>query len=360
MTLSRSGFIVACLSGLLTISLVASPASAIILQDGNQPTNIPGADLIGTADTQANCVVIAPNMIITTRHQGMNTNIVINGVSYTAVETMPHATADLRVSRIVDSNGDSANLTSWAELWTTDQGNEIGQNIILGGYGKSTGAFTGSGYLWGPETSVDQLRWGTNIIDSALSKTTYNSGTSDVLELDFTRLISAGNTPFEASVATYDSGGGWYIDSGGTWYVAGITRGTERNGETRFNDWADAVRVSSYADWIYSITRIDGDIDGDLTVSVTDLGILAGNYNSGTGLTWYQGDIDGNGEINVTDLGMLAGNYGFDGTNDMPTMVPTGAMAGGSAPEVPEPTTAVLLALAGPALLARKRRSKGH
>ncbi len=355
MTLSRPGIIAVCLAGLFTVSLMVSPASAIILQDGNQPTDIPGVGTIGSNGTNASCVVIAPNFIVTTRHQGYNTSIVIDGVTYTAVQTWANSTADIRVSRIVDSSSDSANLDTWAELWTSAQGDEVGQEIVLGGFGKAAGSYLGNGYAWQPGTSVDQLRWGTNEIDSALSRSSYGSGTSDVIELDFTRL--ANGTTYEASVAYADSGGGWYIDQDNTWYVAGLTRVVERIGATLFGDWADAVQISSYSDWIYSITRVDGDANGDLKVSLADLTILATNFDTGSGATWYQGDFSGNGEVTLADLTMLATNYGFDGTGGMPTPL-EGASGGDS--EIPEPTTALLLALAGPALLARKRHRKGH
>ncbi len=354
MTLSRPGIIVACLSWLITISLMVSPASAIILQDGNQPTDIPGVDMIGTVGSQASCVVIAPNFILTTRHQGFNNNVVINGVDYTVVDTLAHNSADFRFSRIVDSNGDSPNFDTWAELWTSAQGSEVGQEIVLGGFGRAAGSYLGNGYAWLPGTSVDQLRWGTNEIDATLSKASYSSGTTDVIELDFTRLSNG--TTYEASVATYDSGGGWYIDQDDTWYVAGLTRAVEGTGATIFGDWADAVRVSSYADWIYNVIRISGDANWDFKVTLSDLTILATNYGTSSGATWYDGDFNNSGTVTLADLTMLATNYGFDGTDGSQTLLDIfyDGPAGGSG--VPEPSTMVLLALAGPALLVKKRR----
>ncbi len=336
---------------------MVSPASAIILQDGNQPTDIPGVDMIGTVGSQAGSVVIAPNFILTTRHQGFNSNVVINGVDYTVVDTLPHS-ADFRISRIVDSSGDSPDLNTWAELWTSAQGSEVGQEIVLGGFGKPAGSYLGNGYSWGGGTSVDQLRWGTNEIDSALSRSSYASGTSDVIELDFSRL--ANGTTYEASVATYDSGGGWYIDQNNTWYVAGLTRAAERTGATLFGDWADAVRISSYADWIYNVTRIPGDANWDFKVTLSDLTILATNFETGSGATWYEGDFNNSGTVTLADLTILATNFGFDGTDGSQTLLDIFNVgpAGGSG--VPEPTTALLLVLAWPALLARKRRTKAH
>ncbi len=353
MTLLRSGIFIVCLSGLLTISLMVSPAHAIILQNSNQPTAIPGSGAIGSFGNNASCVVIAPNFIVTTRHQGYSTAIEIDGVSYTAVQQWTHSTADIRVVRIEDSNSDPANLApgTWAELWTAAQGSEVGQEIVIGGYGVAGTRF-GSGYQWAPGTTVDQLRWGTNEIDSALTKSSYGGGTSDVLEYDFTRIASG--TDYEAAVGYADSGGGLYIEDTGTWYVAGLTRSVQRADYTGFGDWADGVRISSYADWVYDITRVDGDANGDLKVSLSDLTILATNYDSGPGRTWYQGDFSGDGEVTLADLTMLATTYGFDGTGGMPTPLTSDFAEG-----VPEPSTMLLLAAAGPALLARRRR-KSH
>jgi hypothetical protein len=53
-----------------------------------------------------------------------------------------------------------------------------------------------------------------------------------------------------------------------------------------------------------------GDTNGDGTVDVGDLGILAANYGKTTGATWATGDFNGDGAVDVGDLGILAANYG--------------------------------------------------
>jgi hypothetical protein len=51
-----------------------------------------------------------------------------------------------------------------------------------------------------------------------------------------------------------------------------------------------------------------GDANRDRTVDVTDLGVLATNWQ-GSGKTFAQGDFNGDGVVDVTDLGILATNW---------------------------------------------------
>ncbi|MBN2295271.1 MAG: hypothetical protein JXM70_22765 [Pirellulales bacterium] len=55
---------------------------------------------------------------------------------------------------------------------------------------------------------------------------------------------------------------------------------------------------------------IDGDINGDGSVDVSDLGILATNYKTGSGKSREQGDLTGDGIVDESDLSILAENYG--------------------------------------------------
>lgn len=97
-------------------------------------------------------------------------------------------------------------------------------------------------------------------------------------------------------------------------------------------------------------------------VDVGDLAILAANYN-GTGKVWQQADFTGDGNTNVGDLAVLAANFNqadpnwaVAGTVGLPAT--PGAGSGGiAAAGVPEPTSIVMLALAGLAAVGVRRRS---
>jgi hypothetical protein len=80
---------------------------------------------------------------------------------------------------------------------------------------------------------------------------------------------------------------------------------------------------------------VPGDATLDGTVDVSDLGVLAGHWG-GPG-RWQTGDFSGDGWVDVSDLGILAGGWST------------------SSKSVPEPTSLILLAAGGLALLRRRR-----
>lgn len=53
-----------------------------------------------------------------------------------------------------------------------------------------------------------------------------------------------------------------------------------------------------------------GDINGDQTVNLADLGILLGHYGLTGGAAYDDGDVNGDGAIDLTDLGTLLSTYG--------------------------------------------------
>ena len=85
---------------------------------------------------------------------------------------------------------------------------------------------------------------------------------------------------------------------------------------------------------------VSGDINADRKVSLSDLTILATNYNRPDGGNWADGDLNGDGVITLADLTILATHFGYDGT-------------GG---DIPEPASALLLAFGWGAMLFRVRR----
>jgi len=102
---------------------------------------------------------------------------------------------------------------------------------------------------------------------------------------------------------------------------------------------ADSVVLNASA---ISWTAIPGDADLDGSVLLSDLSILAFNWESDTGMDWSTADFDFNGVVNLADLSALA--FHWEETESA------------GAPPVPEPMTVGLLVLGGAALLRRRRR----
>jgi hypothetical protein len=55
---------------------------------------------------------------------------------------------------------------------------------------------------------------------------------------------------------------------------------------------------------------LEGDVNGDGVVNITDLGILLSNFGIPSGATLGQGDVSGDGAVNITDLGIVLAAFG--------------------------------------------------
>jgi hypothetical protein len=363
--------------------VAASPAFAIILHNDNQPTDRPTDAAVGRwkggPGSNASCVMIAPNYAITTRHQygGVGQTIEVGGQSVQVAEVWTNGTTDLRVVRLAYANGAPLNLTAgqYVSVYTGRDESTTSKSIVMGGFGMGRGSNLYStvgnklyGYTWSGTTN-DTERWGTNLVDSTVNNYSISGYTSDILVAHFD---APGSTTYEAGVAAWDSGGGWFHkQEDGTWAVVGLSEYTAHasisqswfanstNGSSN-PDEMGAVRVSSYASWITSTARfysvIGGDANWDGTVDVTDLGLLATNYGIATGGTWAKGDFNGDGKVDVVDLGLMATNYGQSGTvaagfdySNVPDY-----STGDASMLVPEPVSLIVLAAGGAGLLRRR------
>lgn len=276
------------ISAVLASAFFATDAAGVIIHpadDGSIGTvPRPAASVVGRWSTNASAVAIAPNHILTTRHQGggVGTTVVFGGMSYTVAAVTNVGTADLRVARITTVGGGSpANLTSFTPVYT---GIDSVSPFTLGGFGRGRGAdlvTTGGtyGYQWASEGNTN-LRFGRNTIETAgVAVDTVFGYTSDVLGADFDGHNAVSAVPFEAMATQFDSGSGWFVENGaGNWQVAAITRavghaagnGSEPGDRALFAshlnaavpapDGMDAVRLSSYRTFIESTIPEPGSI----------------------------------------------------------------------------------------------------
>jgi hypothetical protein len=96
----------------------------------------------------------------------------------------------------------------------------------------------------------------------------------------------------------------------------------------------------------YGDATLDGQID------TVDFNVLAANFGS-TNAGWATADFDGDGTVDTLDFNLLASNFGFHFS--LADQMRSGALASiGST--VPEPASFGLLAVAGAAMLAKRRR----
>ena len=295
------------------------PCFAVVLHPDGEPnliewTDRPDLDVVGrwsTGEDGASCVAVATNAIITTRHQGggIGTSVWFGGIEYTVEEIINEPNnVDLRICR-VKRKIPGATYLKYTPLYTlTDERNK---EIVMGGYGKGRGIpvsdANGNGFSWTGDNQT--RRWGTNrilnlnwyeVIDASVY-------TSDTIKSTFG---PSGATPYEATVAQHDSGGGWYIKDGdGNWSLAALNAYVQYANASYYSpaehQWG--IRISSYADWISQNTppRLDGDYSGDNEINFIDFSILAANWerldclanNDCNGV-----DSEPDGDVDLVDL----------------------------------------------------------
>jgi hypothetical protein len=350
------------------VLLAPTTGLSIILHEGGEPNLLTWADkpanaVVGRWSYNASFVVVSPKWILTTRHQNTNPATVdINGVTYNCIYNTtywtggPAGNADIRLIRLKNTDGADPNLAYAPPCTITDEMQD--PNIVIGGYGKTRASTLKSysstpphellpyGYVWSTETSniANSLHWCTNIIDG--NGTVNQTYISNVIEAHFN---DQGTTPpateYEGIPAEFDSGGGWFIKDGTVWKVAGLTRGVSRhvtvNGEVQswfrnpsepevptsdpnYIESMDAVRISSYAAWIQTITTADcngpvpvqGDLNSDCKVDMLDLVEIANQWlrtNCVSGNNFCQwADIQPDGDVDMIDFAIFAHNWLVD------------------------------------------------
>jgi hypothetical protein len=373
----------------LAVLLCAGPALGIVFHPGHEPapdwSDKPADQLIGRWSYNGSFVVIAPNWIIGTRHQGTRPDTVrIGEIDYTTEYSNawtggPDATAssaggmDFQLARLTAPDGSDANLTDFADIYT---GNFFaGMELRLGGYGRGRGddlQATGLdgglityGYQWGTRVN-SELRWATNRANNVVSRN-IDGTTTPLITADFDDPGAGNPTEYEGTVAEYDSGCGWFVRVGEQWQLLGLTRGVQAHGspwpasgeswfrrstapDTLDPDEIDAIRVSQreLRNWIDSTIWRANNTNGDGHVTDADYTIWADNYGA-TNALWEMGDWNQDGSVTDADYTIWADNYeGGIPAGDLTFLMPPGG--------VPEPLTALTLAACLP--LLQRRRGK--
>ncbi|MBI9018986.1 MAG: hypothetical protein JEZ07_17180 [Phycisphaerae bacterium] len=296
-----------------------------------QWTSHPPDSVVGRWSTNASCVAIAPNYVITTIHQNgtEGLTVTIDSKSYVVdrIWVLPAASCginpDIRLARLKD-----ANLANYVPLYKKN--NECGKYTVIGGFGKGRGekmlADDGEAYAyqWAPGAN-DTFRWCSNTIDNVFFDMHINCPndvilTGDLIQADFAPIPYDGIHPvtqYEGIITQFDSGGGWFIFDDGLWKVAGLSNLVSHNGYGQFRspvctetvspDEFYAMRVSRYAEYIEKIIQeqqmlLQRDFNDDGSVDLLDFQLLSSQlHNAPTG----KFDINNDGIIDNNDIQAL-------------------------------------------------------
>jgi len=361
--------------------VITTPCGAVVLQADSGLSARPGDGVIGRWATNASAVAVGPNFALTTRHQGggEGSEITFGGQSYTVAEVFDcvdgGSEVDLRLVRIMGSNGAPANLGEYVSLYTASD--EAGQAAVIGGMGLGSGAeiTTSSGTTYGYEwQGPASLRWGTNTIDYAeglrpMSRSGYYSR---IIVTDFDEITPGGSaSAHEAALADGDSGGGLFVYSDSQWLLAGVAAYVDHSGESWFrNEYTGGadpdrnyfIRVSDYADFLLDPSRFDpwsvlaGDANWDGVVDEADYDALIdhlGQEELQEGMTWWQmGDFNNDQTVDALDYDILAGNFGLDSREGSGGGIPRQAPPLHS----PEPTVFMILTIGMVGFLRKSRK----
>jgi len=362
----------------IAILLPCRPAPGLVLHTDDQPATRPPDAVIGRWAYNASCVVINPNLVLTTRHQGghVGSTVEIAGQSYVVSETFDHYMADLRIARITKPEGQPVILDEWAFVYAGRS--DFKRSAVFGGYGRGRGTtlYTDAGvpyaYTWSGGLNTT-LRWGVNYVDVPVWEIQASGYRSKGLRADFDDFDVGGYVPHEAAPAAGDSGGGWFVYENDRWELIGLNAIAEHSNETWFRDpstgspnpdYVYAVRVRSYADWIAITIRdnlLIGDADGNGIVNGCDYCVWSDHLGE-TGLPsfleggWAMGNFNSDDIVNGGDYTLWADHYGWTAAGPGPKSAVTSRRAAGGRP-VPAPTMLLLMAPAGVALLKRRART---
>ena len=191
------------------------------------------------------------------------------------------------------------------------------------------------------------------------------SGTLDITDNHI--VVDYSGTDPIASIAAWIANG----YAGGTWTGTGIASSTAAANASSYGigyaDAADAGNPAGLsAGQIEIMYTLLGDANLDGKVNGTDFNLLATNFNQSVTDGWDEGDFNYDGKVNGEDFNLLAVNFNQTASQSADSAADLAALNAFAEANsinlvtlnVPEPTSAAILIVAGSALLRRRRSSR--
>ena len=293
------------------------------------PPAMPPESVVGRWLGNASFVVVAPDWVLTTRHQGGSpATLTINGDVYNCTYNSQWegggVNADIRLIRLTKLDGSKPNLTHTPLYSGTT---EKGQEVVIGGYGLAKDSpllnpdSIQYGYYLKSSEGNTTSEWYCNQIEGISQKYDSYGRVSEVLYCYFDGPDSNKALEHEGMPTLYDSGGGWFLETAQGWQLVALSRSIEyhntyelcwfKNPTTLRDDpdFFDGVRVSTYADWANAIIQqnetFNADFTNDYCVDVEDLCVLCCNWLKDSSLenNWCDGcDLNTDGLVDLLDF----------------------------------------------------------
>ena len=266
------------LAVLCVFSAVAAEAVIVSGGDGSQNTTAPsggqGWDYVGKIDhatANSGVTYISNNWFITAYHiQSLDnpTGVILGGSTYsidagswTRLQNSSGGNADLAMFRVTGGTVGlpgltvrSSNLPNNSALTMIGNGRNRAAGLTYwdAGWNEVPSGGTYSGYKW---AAGSQKRWGTNTKQANAGLVNDGFGITDMFFTDFDAASG------EAQGATYDSGGGVFVNNGGNWELAGVMLTTsgysgQPAGTAVFGNRTYSADMRYYADQINTTAAI--------------------------------------------------------------------------------------------------------
>ena len=202
-------------------------------------------------------VYLGNRYVLTAGHVGPLTSVKVGFVDY-LLDSSPAVAigkADMKLVRLASDpglNGVRLNSNSLADG---------GEAYLVGyGVGRSSSSLLGSSPVTWGDSSTAIKRWGTNLVDGAISGVQVGGYTSDLLRTQFNS--NAGIN--EAALTIYDSGSALFRQIGSEWYLVGLGAYVQNSGysfaSTQFNsndsDDSYFIRISSISNAVNQIGAV--------------------------------------------------------------------------------------------------------